>query len=98
MTAYNTGMRRGEIIRLKWDRVNLFRKRIDLTPKDTKTEDPRIIYFGSNKALTKVFIEATKNRKSKQKFVFVTPDDKQIPKWYMERLLKKACKKAEVGP
>ena len=98
VTAYNTGMRRGEIIDLKWDRVDLFRKSIDLTPKDTKTEDPRIIYFSSNEALTNVFIEAAKNKRRKQIYVFVTPEGKKIPKWYLERLLKQACKKAEVGP
>jgi integrase len=98
VTAYNTGMRRGEIIDLKWDRVDLFRKSIDLTPKDTKTEDPRIIYFSSNEALTNVFIEAAKNKRRKQIYVFVTPEGKKIPKWYLERLLKRACKKAEVGP
>jgi integrase len=98
VTAYNTGMRRGEIIFLKWDRVNLFKKCVDLSPEDTKTEDPRVIYFGSNEVLMEAFIEAAKNKRPKQKYVFVKPDGDPIPKWYLERLLKKACKKAKVGP
>jgi len=98
ITAYNTGMRRGEIIYLKWERVNLFKKCIDLSSENTKTEDPRVIYFGSNKPLMDAFIEAAKNKRPKQKYVFVKPDGDAIPKWYIERLLKKACKKAKVGP
>lgn len=98
VTAYNTGMRRGEIICLKWERINLFKKCIDLSSKDTKTEDPRVIYFGSNDALMEAFMTAAKNKRSKQKYVFVKPDKSDIPKWYIERLLKKACEEAEVGP
>lgn len=98
VTAYNTGMRRGEIIFLKWERVNLFKKCIDLSSKDTKTEDPRVIYFGSNEALMEAFMTAAKNKRPKQKYVFVKPDGSDIPKWYIERLLKKACEEAEVGP
>ena len=98
VTAYNTGMRRGEILNLKWNRVNLFKKRIDLTPKDTKTEEPRVIYFSSNNELKKVFIEAIKDRNPEQNHVFVKPDGEPVPKWYMERLFKKACLDAGVGP
>jgi len=98
VTAYNTGMRRGEILNLKWNRVNLFKKRIDLTPKDTKTEEPRVIYFSSNNELKKVFIEAVKDRNPEQNHVFVKPDGEPVPKWYMERLFKKACLDAGVGP
>ena len=98
ITAYNTGMRRGEILNLKWDRVNLFKKCIDLTSEDTKTEEPRIIYFGSNEVLKNVFVQATKTRRPKQTHVFVKPDGDPVPKWYMERLFKKACLDAGVGP
>ena len=98
VTAYDTGMRRGEILNLKWNRVNLFKKCIDLTPKDTKTEEPRVIYFSSNSKLKKVFVEAVKNRKAEQNKVFVKPDGEPVPKWYIERLFKKACLDAGVGP
>lgn len=47
LTAYFTGMRRGEIIELEWNRVDLFGGFIDLTSDDTKTEEPRRIYFNS---------------------------------------------------
>jgi len=98
ITAYNTGMRRGEILNLKWDRVNLFKKCIDLTSEDTKTEEPRIIYFGSNDLLKNSLVEAAKTKRPKQPHVFVKPDGDPVPKWYMERLFKKACIDADVGP
>ena len=98
ITAYNTGLRRGEILNLKWDRVHIFKKCIDLTSEDTKTEEPRIIYFGSNDVLKNVFVQATKQKKPGQTHVFVKPDGDPVPKWYMERLFKKACLNAGVGP
>jgi integrase len=91
-------MRRGEIIGLKWDRVDLFGGYVDLTEDDTKTEDPRRIYFNSVSNLRNVFVEAARNKKPDQEFVFTKPDGNPVPKWYMERLFKKACLNANVGP
>jgi integrase len=98
LTAYYTGMRRGELLNLKWERVNLFKKCIDLTAEDTKTEEPRIIYFGSNEVLKNVFVEAAKSKRPDQARVFIKPDGEAVPKWYMERLFKKANINAGVGP
>ena len=98
VTAYLTGMRRGEIIGLRWNRVDLFGGYIDLTKDDTKTDDPRRIYFHSVKALKDVFVEAARKRKPEQEFVFTNPDGNPVPKWYMERVFKKACLDAGVGP
>ncbi len=69
LTAYLTGMRRGEILNLEWNRVDLFGGFIDLTPDDTKTEEPRRIYFNSLPKLRDVFIDAERNRKAGQKLV-----------------------------
>lgn len=41
--AYATGMRRGEILGLRWDQLNLANKVIQLTPEDTKTNEAREI-------------------------------------------------------
>lgn len=98
VTAYFTGMRRGEIIELEWKRVDLFGGVIDLTPDDTKTSDPRRIYFEGVKELKEVLIQAERNRKPHQKTVLAKSDGSPVPKWYMERLFKKACLDAEVGP
>jgi integrase len=55
LTAYHTGMRKSEILRLTWDRVDLKACVIRLRPEDTKTEEGRII------PLTKELSETLKN-------------------------------------
>jgi integrase len=98
LVAYLTGMRRGEILGLQWDRVNLSEGYVDLTQDDTKTDEPRRIYFGSVKQLKNVFIEADRNKKPGQKLVFTKADGSPVPKWYIRDLLVDACKSAKVGP
>ena len=98
LTAYLTGMRRGEIIELAWDRVDLFGGFIDLTSGDTKTEEPRRIYFNSLPELRQVFIQKEKTRRVGQCLVFTKADGEPVPKWYMERQFKKACLDFAVGP
>jgi integrase len=98
LTAYLTGMRRGEILNLRWDQVNLFKGVIDLSEKHTKTREPRHIYFNSVPELKDVFVGAARKMAPDQKLVFTKPDGSPVPKWYIERLLNKACKKAGVGP
>jgi integrase len=98
LVAYLTGMRRGEILELEWDRVNLSEGYVDLTPDDTKTDESRRIYFNSIKELKDVFIEADRNKKTGQKLVFTKSDGSPVPKWYIQRLFKKACLKAKVYP
>lgn len=98
LVAYLTGMRRGEILGLEWNRVDLSVGFIDLTPDDTKTEEPRRIFFNSIKMLKDVFIEAKKRRQPGQKLVFTKPDGNPVPKYYIQRLVKKACQKAGVKP
>ena len=69
-----------------------------MTEADTKTEDPRRIYFNSVKKLRDVFVEAARMKKPDQKHVFTKSDGSPVPKWYIERLFKKACIKADAGP
>jgi integrase len=96
--AYLTGMRRGEILELTWDRIDFKNGCIDLTSADTKTDEPRKIYFDSIPVLKNVFLSARNQSKKIQKLVFTKPDGEPVPKWYIQRLLKKACKAAGVRP
>jgi integrase len=98
LKAYLTGMRRGEILNLRWNQVNLFQGIIELTEDDTKTSEPRQIFFNSVPELKKVIIHAQKVSRPGQELVFSKSDGEPVPKWYMERLFKKACIKAGVGP
>jgi integrase len=51
--AYHTGMRRGEILNLKWDRVDLKEGFIRLRPEDTKTTEGRSVPL--NRELMEMF-------------------------------------------
>jgi integrase len=98
LTAYLTGMRRSEILELEWSRVNFNQGYIDLTAENTKTNEPRRIYFNSLEKLKNVFNSAFKEKGAKQKLVFTNSNGEPVPKWYIQRLMKKACLQAGVGP
>lgn len=92
------GVRRRKILDLTWDRVNFNNGYIDLTPSDTKTEEPRRIYFNVIKILKNVFIKAANKQHKGQELVFTKEDGEPVPKYYIQKLLKKACKEAGVKP
>ncbi len=96
--AYMTGMRRGELVDLTCDRVNMQEMYIDLTEDDTKTGDRRRIYFNSIPELRKVIEEGFLTRNHDRDYVFKKPDGNPVPKWYIQRLFKQACAKAGVYP
>jgi len=54
--AYYTGMRIGEILGLQWSQVDLVEGKISLTPLQTKTETPRVVYMVPD--LNRVLVEA----------------------------------------
>ena len=58
--AYHTGMRLSEILGLTWNRVDMKDGYLDLEAEDTKTAEPRRIYFDEN--LWEVFRDAAKVR------------------------------------
>ncbi len=53
LVAYHTGMRRGEILKLSWEHVDLKRSIIRLRSGDTKTDDGRLIPL--NQSLRELF-------------------------------------------
>jgi len=98
LVAYLTGMRRGEILELTWDRVDLKQGYLDLTPADTKTEEPRRIYFSSIEILKNIFVEAANKRHKGQDLVFTKKDGSPVPRNYIYNLFQQACEKVGVGP
>ena len=58
---------------------------MDLTPEDTKTDEPRRIYFGSINELKDVFINADLKKIAGQELVFTKDDGSPVPKWYIQR-------------
>jgi integrase len=66
--GYYTGMRRGEILQLTWERVNMQEGFLDLEAKDTKTSEPRRVYF--NDLLWKIFKEQNRVRNLRTDCVF----------------------------
>ena len=65
--AYFTGMRRGEILNLTWEKVNMRVGFIELEPEDTKNSEPRRLYF--NDVLWNIF-RREYARKHRSGFVF----------------------------
>jgi len=53
IAAYHSGMRKGEILNLRWDRIDLTSGFIRLRPEDTKSSEARSIPL--NKELTELF-------------------------------------------
>lgn len=96
-TAYLTGMRRGEILGLSWSQVDFEQGTLDLSPEDTKTGEPRVIYLASMPELRRIFVEAKLRRKRGRKQVFAQDDGSPICKWTVGSSFTKASVKAGVG-
>jgi len=68
LLAFNTGMRRGEILGLKWENVNLKERKIVLTSSMTKTQRQRTIPL--NDELAKMLDRRNKIRHLEHNYVF----------------------------
>ena len=88
LVAYDTGMRKTEILRLRWDQVDLRTGSIELAPQDTKTARGRTVY------LTGRVLEALQKlpRHLRSKHVFVNPDTGECWK-DIRKLFRRACRK-----
>ncbi len=94
LRAYYTGMRRGELLKLTWDRVDLKASVIRLRPKDTKTQEGRIIPL--TKELTQMFQQFT---------IYLAADGQRVPQVFtyggksigsIRRAFETACQRAGI--
>jgi len=86
-TAFHTGMRRGEVVNLTWDRVNLIERKIILEADQTKTGERREIPI--NDSLYKILNDIPMSLHDDQ-YVFLY---KSFPVKDIRSSLKKACLK-----
>jgi len=93
LTAYYTGMRRGEILNLTWDRLDLKNGVIRLKPEDTKTSEGRSIPL--HPVLTNM-LQTVKVRFLKHDYVFTNHGDPINPLGSFKETFRKACEKAGI--
>ncbi len=91
LVAYHTGMRRGEILGLTWDKVDLEERVIRLQPEDTKTDEGRIVPL--NTVLIDLFAELSKVRHLKHDYVFTYKGERT---YEFKHAFETACKEAGI--
>jgi integrase len=94
-TAYYTGMRRGELLKLTWDRVDLKAGVIRLRPEDTKSTEGRIIRL--TKELTHMLQQST---------IYLATSGQRVPQVFtyggkpigsIRRAFETACQRAGIA-
>lgn len=88
-TAYYTGMRRGEILSLTWEKVDLKERVIRLESEDTKDNEPRIIPICTEL----ISLISQLPRPIHNNFVFTYKGE---PVRDIRNALRKACKRADI--
>ena len=92
LVAYHTGMRRGEILGLRWDRVDFRRGFVRLKAEDTKTNEGRIIPMTPE--LTALFRCKYKVRRLHEDHVFLGEAGKPLQS--TKTAFKAACRRAGI--
>lgn len=89
LTAINTGMRKGELLRLQWSDIDWFAGTIKI--RETKTDDPR--HAPMNSIVQQALVELKESTKPK-------PADAVFPFYerYLGRAFRRAVIKAELAP
>jgi integrase len=75
LLAFDTGMRKEELLALRWEQVDLEASTIALAPEDTKTDEPRVI------VLTQRAKEALRALPSRFKKAFVFVSSRTKTRW-----------------
>lgn len=88
--AFNTGMRRGEILNLKWNHINLQAKEIRI--EITKSGKPRIVDI--NSLLLKELMEL-KSKSENSQYVFLNPRTGK-PYKKLQASFKGTCRRADI--
>jgi integrase len=91
LTAFDTGMRKREVLDLRWEQVDLKRGVIRLAPQDTKAEDARVVVLT---ARVLAMLEA-QPRGLPSTPVFRNPDTGE-PWQDIRKPFSRACKKAKL--
>lgn len=102
VTALNTGMRRGELLGLKWDKVDFENKKIEVSRirdrygiKNT-TKTGKIVFIPMNDVVYRT-LQNLKNESRDDKLVFVHKDGREIDLEHVSnRIFKNACELAQV--
>jgi len=89
-TAYYTGMRKGEIVNLKWHQVNLKRREVILKADGTKDSEARIVPIPA--PLFDILINIPRPLHTDYVFIY-----KSLPVKSIRASLQDACKKAEIS-
>jgi integrase len=90
VTAYDTGMRKREVLDLRWNQVDLKDGTIRLAASDTKTKQPRIIVLTSR---VKAALQALP--RSTSGYVFVNPE-KNKPWNHIQKVFDRAKAEAKL--
>lgn len=92
MAAAHTGLRRGNLLELKWNQVDLFKRMV--TIEITKNGDPVCIPISNR--LMEEFVGLSKVRNLKAHHVFHDTDGLPIYPEKLRRAFKKACEKSGI--
>ena len=91
LLAFDTGMRKEELVALRWEQVDLDASTIELANEDTKTDEPRIVVLTMR---AKEALRALPSR-FKKHFVFVNPKTKT--RWVdIKKRFRRAVKAADL--
>ncbi|MBI2026400.1 MAG: site-specific integrase [Deltaproteobacteria bacterium] len=92
--ALETGLRRGELIHLTWNRVNLDEGTLYFAPHDQKNKTSSTLPVSD--IAWDILKSRYTSRRQNQQFVFISKDDKQLSGNALSKAFDRACGKAKI--